>query len=230
MRQRTAFLIVVVAGALSACVFAAVPSATAQAETRLKLPAPQISGTVSVEQALHSRRSVRDFRRQTLTLEEVSQLLWAAQGVTEGLFRTAPSAGALYPLEVYVAVGDVETLEGGVYRYDPATHALTDFRAGNVLRSLAKAAVGQAWVEEGAIAVVFSALYERTTGKYGERGIRYVNMEAGHAAQNVYLQAEAMGLGTVVVGAFRDRTVRDVLNLQDDEQPLSIMPIGRPRR
>ncbi len=217
-------------GVLSACVSGGAPAADARSETRIELPRPQTTGTVSVEEALQSRRSVREFARQALTLDELSQLLWAAQGISQGRFRTTPSAGALYPLEVAVAVRNVEGLEAGVYRYDPATHDLTVVRSGNVLRSLARAAIGQAWVEGGAIALVFAAVYDRTTTKYGERGSRYVHMEAGHAAQNVYLQAEAMGLGTVVVGAFRGGAVKDLLQLESDEEPLTIMPVGRPRR
>ena len=228
--MRAALLTIAGAGVLSACVLGGTSAATTQGETRLELPQPQVTGTVPVEQALQSRRSVREFRRQALTLADVSQLLWAAQGITEGRFRTAPSAGALYPLEVYVAIGRVEDTATGVYRYDPATHSLTVVRSGDMLRSLERAAIGQEWVAGGAIALVFTAVNERTTGKYGDRGIRYVHMEAGHAAQNVYLQAEAMGLGTVVVGAFRDGAVRDVLQIPDDEQPLSIMPVGKPRR
>jgi len=204
------------------------PDTPTQSELLIELPQAQRVGALSVEQALQSRRSIRSFKREPLTLEELSQLLWAAQGVTGVRFRTAPSAGALFPLEVYVAVGNVEGLDAGVYRYDPTAHALTEVRKGDVLKSLSRAAYWQKSAGTGAIAMVFSAVYERTTGKYGKRGIRYAHMEAGHAAQNVYLQAEALGLGTVVVGAFMDGWVKRVLHMKDAEQPLSIMPIGRP--
>ncbi len=213
---------------LPGCSLSGPPDALAQSELLIELPQPQRIGTISVEQALQSRRSVRTFKRQPLTLEELSQLLWAAQGVTGGRFRTAPSAGALYPLEVYVAVGNVTGLDAGVYRYDPTTHALSEVRKGDVLRPLSRAGYWQKPAGAGAIAIVFSAVYERTTGKYGERGIRFADMEAGHAAQNVYLQAEALGLATVVVGAFMDSWVKRVLHMKDDERPLSIMPVGRP--
>ena len=213
---------------LPGCTLSGPPDALAQSELLIELPKPQRTGTISVEQALQSRRSVRSFKLRPLILEEVSQLLWAAQGVTAGSFRTAPSAGALYPLEVYVAVGNVEGLDAGVYRYDPTAHALSEVRKGDVLKSLSRATFWQKWVGAGAFAMVFSAVYERTTGKYGERGIRYVHMEAGHAAQNVYLQAEALGLATVVVGAFMDSWVKRVLHMKDDERPLSIMPVGKP--
>ena len=210
------------------CTLSGPPVALAQSELLIELPQPQRMGTISVEQALQSRRSIRSFKPQALTLHELSQLLWAAQGVTGVRFRTAPSAGALYPLEVYVAVGNVEGLDAAVYRYDPTAHALSEVRKGDVRKSLSRAAYWQKCAGAGAIAIVFSAVYERTTGKYGERGIRYVHMEAGHAAENVYLQAEALGLGTVVVGAFMDSWVKRVLHMKGDERPLSIMPVGKP--
>ena len=216
----------VLAALVIACALAGPRDASAQSGLLIELPQPERTGTISVEQALHSRRSVRSFKPEPLSLEELSQLLWAAQGVTAGRFRTVPSAGALYPLEVYVAVGNVEGLDAGVYRYDAALHALSQVREGDVLRTLARAAYFQKSARSGAIALVFSAVYERTTGKYGERGIRYVHMEAGHAAQNVYMQAEALGLATVVLGAFMDRWVKRVFHMEEDEQPLSIMPVG----
>ena len=200
----------------------------AQPHNPIELRQPRWKGDVSVEEALRTRRSVRSFQPQPLSLDEVSQLLWAAQGIKFGHFRTAPSAGALFPLETYIAVGNVEGLATGVYRYDPATHSLSEVRKGDVRKSLSRAAYWQRSVRAGAIALVFSAVYERTTKKYGERGIRYTHMEAGHAAQNVYLQAQALGLGTVSVGGFMDRSVKRVLRMQDEEQPLSIMPVGRP--
>ena len=200
----------------------------AQSEPVIDLPEPRLTGSVSVEQALRSRRSVRRFKTQPLTLDEVSQLVWAAQGMTSGPYRTAPSAGALYPLEVYVAVGNVEGLDAGVYHYDPSAHALSVVRKGNVLKSVSRAAYSQDHAGSGAIAIVFSAVYERTTRKYGEKGIRFAHMEAGHAAQNVHLQAEALGLGTVVVGAFMSSRLKSVLGMKDDERPLIIMPVGKP--
>jgi SagB-type dehydrogenase family enzyme len=212
------------------CTLNGPPNAVAQSGPLIQLPQPQRIGTNSVEQTLQSRRSVRSFKPQALTLEQLSQLLWAAQGVTGVRLRTAPSAGALYPLEVYVAVGNVEGLDAAVYRYDPTAHALSEVRKGDVRKSLSRAAYWQKSAGAGAIAIVFSAVYERTTGKYGERGIRYVHMEAGHAAQNVYLQAEALGLGTVVVGAFMESWVKRVLHMKGDERPLSIMPVGKPMR
>lgn len=194
----------------------------------MKLPEPRYDSDVSLEQSLLQRRSVRSYTDELLTLQEVSQLLWAAQGITDpaGL-RTAPSAGALYPLEVYVVAGNVQGLSPGVYRYEPDGHQLIRIIDGDRRAELADAALGQSCVEEGAVDFVFSAVYERTTGKYGDRDIRYVHMEAGHAAQNLCLQATAMGLGAVTIGAFYDEQVTRHLNLPGDEQPLYIIPVGR---
>jgi len=177
---------------------------------------------------LLKRRSTRSYTGESITLQEVSQLLWAAQGITDSRgFRTAPSAGALYPLEVYVVAGDVENLASGVYKYEPRDHELSLIIDGDKRSELADAALAQSWVEEGALAMVFTAAYGRTTVKYGERGVRYVHMEVGHAAQNLCLQATAMGLGLVTVGAFHDEQVSELLNLPEDEKPLYIIPVGR---
>lgn len=194
----------------------------------IRLPPPRSDGPLSVEAALRSRRSVRHYSPGPLSLAEVGQLLWAAQGVTspEGL-RTAPSAGALYPLEVYLAAGEVTELAAGVYKYRPADHTLALVAEGDVRFALQRAALDQSAVGEGAAAIVIAAVFQRTTRKYGERGIGYVHAEAGAAAENVYLQAEALGLGTVYIGAFYDDKVRAVLSLAPNEQPLVILPVGR---
>ncbi len=195
----------------------------------IKLPEPKYVSNTSVEKALLERRSVRVYKDEPLTLIEVSQLLWAAQGITDPgrRLRTAPSAGALYPLDVYIVIGNVEGVAKGVYKYMPHQHELVKVRNGNVRNELTIAALGQTCVGESAIVIVFSAVYERTTRKYGDRGIRYVHMEAGHAAQNVYLQAVSLNLGMVVVGAFKDEEVRKILNMSDEEQPLYILPVGK---
>ena len=209
---------------------AAVPMPTPPQQAKvINLPEPRYDSDVSIEQSLLNRRSIRSYTGEPLTLQEVSQLLWAAQGITDPRgFRTAPSAGALYPLELYLVVGDVDDLTSGVYRYEPDGHQLARIIDGDKRAELADAALAQPWVKEGAISIVFTAVYERTTIKYGERGIRYVQMEAGHAAQNLCLQATAMGLGVVTVGAFNDEEVTKLLNLPEDEQPLYIIPVGRP--
>ena len=188
--------------------------------TSLKLPEPRFKSKISVEETLLNRRSVREYADRPLTLEHVSQLLWSAQGITTGWGgRTAPSAGALYPLEVYLAVGDVEKLAIGVYKYKPERHELTKVNDNDLRGELAVAALGQSSVNEGAIVIIIAAVYERTTKKYGDRGVRYVHMEAGHAAQNVYLQAAALDLGMVTVGAFHDSSGKFILGLAEDEVP-----------
>lgn len=197
---------------------------------RIKLPEPSNTSNLSVEEALSKRRSIRAYSGESLTVEEVSQLLWAAQGITSpGGGRTAPSAGALYPLELYLVVGDVEGMDKGVYRYRPEEHDLEKVKDGDIRAELAEAAVGQECVKDAAIDIVFTAVYARTTWKYGERGIRYVHIEAGHAAQNVYLQAVSLDLGTVVIGAFIDSEVKKIVNAGEQEEPLYIMPVGRKR-
>jgi SagB-type dehydrogenase family enzyme len=198
-----------------------------QAEV-IKLPEARYDSQVSLESTLQQRRSIRDYLDEPLTLAEVSQLLWAAQGITSPRgFRTAPSAGALYPLELYLIVGRVTDLAEGIYRYQPHKHELIRIAEENRQSGLASAALGQSSVRDGAIVIVIAAVYEQTMRKYGQRGIRYVHIEVGHAAQNVYLQAAALHLGTVFVGAFHDDEVKKVLNMPDEEQPLCIMPVGK---
>ena len=204
------------------------PTPTPAPATTLKLPEPRLKSEVSLEETLFKRRSVREYAKLPLTLEDVSQLLWATQGLTtEWGGRTAPSAGALYPLEVYLVVGNVENLAPGVYKYKPERHELVKVGDDDVRGELAKAALGQTWVKEGAIDIVIAAVYERTTRKYGDRGVRYVQMEAGHAAQNIYLQAAALNLGMVTVGAFYDDRVKEILGMPRNEVPLYVIPVGR---
>jgi SagB-type dehydrogenase family enzyme len=171
---------------------------------------------------------VRRFSKAPLDLATVGQLLWSAQGITHphGL-RTAPSAGALYPLELYIVAGAVEGLPPAVYRYIPKQHRLIETALTDRRRALAEAAFHQSWLSEAPLVVVFTAIYSRTTRKYGSRGKQYVHMEVGHAAQNLYLQAGAQALGTVVVGAFDDDEVSKLLDLPDNTEPLLLMPVGR---
>lgn len=196
-----------------------------QSPDRTRLPAPVRAGRMSLEEALARRRSVREFRAKPLTPEQLGQLLWAAQGIThpEGL-RTAPSAGALYPLEVYLVTAS------GLFAYDPRRHEL-DRRSDRDLRSaLCQAALAQESVREAPAVFVIAALYERTEKKYGPtRTPRYVHLEAGHAAQNLLLQAVALGLGAVPIGAFSDAQVQRVLSLPAAEQPIYVIPVGYPR-
>lgn len=193
----------------------------------VKLPEPRPSGEMSVEEALAARRSVRSYQDEALSLTELAQLLWAAQGITAHWGgRTAPSAGATYPLEVYAVVGEVIGLEAGVFHYRPDGHLFVRRTVGDLRGELASAALGQEWVREAPVSLVIAARYERTTRRYGERGVRYVHIEVGHAGQDIYLQAEALGLGTVIVGAFDDQDVKTLLGIE--EEPLAIMPVGRP--
>ncbi len=192
----------------------------------LKLPEPVTRGDMSVEQAIGKRRSLRQYSG-SLALADVSQLLWAAQGVThpDG-YRASPSAGALYPLEVYLVVGKVAGLSAGIYRYRPDEHDLIQLGTADLRKELASAAHGQSFLKNAAAVLVITGVYERTRKKYGQRARRYVHMEVGHAAENVYLQAEARGLGTIVMGAFDDERVQAVLGLPEDHQPLGLMPVG----
>jgi len=196
----------------------------------VRLPVPAIEGKVSVEEAIKKRRSRRNFKDKALNLSQISQILWSAQGITEekGYKRAAPSAGALYPLEIYLVVKKVEKLETGVYHYNPANHSVDLLLRGNYQTSLARACLGQMFIADAPISIVITAQYKRTTGKYGERGIRYVHIEVGHVGQNICLQATALGLGTVPVGAFRDEQVSKVLNLPEEYKPLYVLPIGYP--
>jgi SagB-type dehydrogenase family enzyme len=194
----------------------------------IKLPVPRHTGAMSVEEALIKRRSVRIFQQGPILLAELSQLVWAAQGMTDQRgARTAPSAGALYPLELYVVAGNVEGLPAGIYKYVPGRHELLAVSKGDRRSDLWNVALRQSSLRSAALVLVLSGVYGRTTAKYGERGIRYVHMEAGHAAQNVYLQSAALRFGTVVVGAFHDEDVKKLFKMADGEMPLYIMPVGR---
>ncbi len=196
------------------------------------LPEPRYKGEVSVEEAIFKRRSVRHYQDSPITLEEASQLLWAAGGKTidgvTGATRAYPSAGGIYPLEIYLVAGDVKDLPAGLYHYRWADHSLVLLKTGDIRRELTKAAFGQGMVAQAPMSLVFTAIYERTTRRYGQRGEdRYVSMDMGGAGQNVHLQVEALGLGTVIIGAFGDDEVKGVLGI-GDEEPLYIMPVGRP--
>ena len=184
--------------------------------------------TASLEELLRQRRSIRQYNDAPLTKDEVMKLLWAGQGITSaGGFRTAPSAGALYPLELYLVAGNVDNLAPGIYKYNPVQNDLDLVREGDVRLSLAAASLGQGSVMDGAIDIVIAAVYERTEVKYGARGERYVHIEVGHAAQNICLEATALGLGLVTIGAFNDTAVAEVIGMAQDESPLYVIPVGR---
>lgn len=189
----------------------------------IDLPAPRPRGGISLEQVLAERRSVREFTEEPLTLDDLSQLFWAAQGITAGWGgRTAPSAGALYPLEVYAVTRD------GLCHHLPEGHRAELLRSEDLREPLAAAALGQSAVADAPAVLVIAAVLRRTEVKYGERAERYVHLEAGHVAQNVLLQAVALGLGGVPIGAFSDRQVQRALALPADHEPLYLIPLGHP--
>ena len=205
-------------------------------ESAVYLPLPKLKGDVSLEEALANRRSIRDYELSPLALEELSQILWAAYGITETRygFKTTPSAGATFPLDIYVVVSPNGVVDGesylrpGSYKYYPHPHMIEIVKEGNLTRDLYEAALEQEWVLNAPVNLVFTAVYERTTQRYGDRGVRYVWIEVGHAGQNVYLQATSMNLATVAIGAFYDDLVRDIIGASKREHPLYIMPVARP--
>jgi SagB-type dehydrogenase family enzyme len=201
------------------------PIAQSTLAPAIDLPAPRLSGSLSLEETLAQRRSNRDYGHAPLTDDQVGQLLWAAQGVTgEHGQRTAPSAGALYPLELYVA------LPQGVYHYEPGAHRLLLVAQADARPDLQRAALQQRAVGQAPAVFVLAAVYQRTAQKYGaQRTPRYVHLEAGHAAQNLLLQAVALRLGAVPIGAFDDAAVQQVLGLPADHEPLYLIPVGHPR-
>ena len=198
------------------------------------LPPPNTDGDLSIESALENRRSQRNFRDKPLSVDQLSQILWAAYGITSprpdnpslrGGLRTAPSAGALYPLEVYAIVGNVDGIEPGAYKYLSEEHKIIMVASGDVRDSLADAVFRQSMVTEAPAAIFYSAVFSRTTERYGEQGRHFVYIELGHSAQNVYLQAEALQLGTCAIGTVTE-AAREILNLPEEEDPLYLMPIG----
>lgn len=208
----------------------------------IQLPSPRLDGEVSVERAMQGRRSVRGFREGPLPLDALSQLLWAAQGVTlpqeeappgftwewMGGRRTAPSAGALYPLELYAVVGSVEGLEPGLYRYVPTAHSLERVRSGDLREALWNVSLRQTAIQTAPATLVFAAVVARAAAKYGDRAERYTHIEVGAAGENVYLQCESLGLGTVFMGAFSDDGVKETLALPGNQRAFGIMPVGVP--
>lgn len=194
----------------------------------MKLPKPIFKGSLTVEEALKKRRTIRSFKKKALSLNQFSQLLWAGYGITEGFRRTVPSAGALYPLDLYVAVGRdcVELIEEGVYHYIPDDHSISLQKGEDVRLEIARASLFQSWIADAPVCFIITVEYHRITIKYGERGIRYAIMEAGHIAQNIFLQAEALGLGAGIVGAFHDEKIIQIADLPKNHQPLLLMPVG----
>jgi len=209
-------------------------------ETVIKLPEPLLKSNVSIEEALQQRRSVREYADEALTIQEISQLLWAAYGITQhavngpdflrGGFRTAPSAGALYPLEFYIIAGKVEGLIPGIYKYNSEKHELLKVLDGDKRKDVCNAALEQDMFETAPATIVITAEVARTASKYGARGREhYIWLEAGHSAQNICLQCVSLNLGTCTVGAFDDSKIIRVLNLKGEEEPVYLLPLGRKR-
>jgi SagB-type dehydrogenase family enzyme len=209
-------------------------------QTIIKLPSPQLKSKVSLEETILRRRSVRRYRREPLDLPQLSQILWSAQGITGTRgFRAAPSAGATYPLEIFVVVGKQsviageakqapEELQAGIYHYEAASHSLILHKPADLRPDLARATLDQEFIIDAPVDIVICALYHRTSYRYGRRGERYVHIEVGHVGENIHLQVVALGLATVEVGAFHDEEVRTVLGVDEQIKPLYIMPVGKP--
>ena len=199
-------------------------------DAAIVLPKPSLDGKVSVEKAIQQRRTIRDFKETPLSIPHLSQLLYAAQGITDpkGAGRSAPSGGARYPLDIYVIVGKkgVEGLGEGIYHYTPENHSISSMNNKDLRREIGSASLGQMWMAGASVMFVITAEYRRITGRYGDRGIRYAQIEAGHVGQNLFLQAEALGLGAGIVGAFNDTEVVKVMGIPREHEPLLIMPVG----
>ena len=193
-----------------------------KAETKIALPEPKTTGRMTLEEAIYKRRSIRSFASKELSLEQISQLLWAAQGITDtGMgFRTAPSAGALYPLELYIVKKD------GFFHYHPMGHILEKAGDRDVRNEIVRTALGQSFIGQAPVSVIISVVKSRVTDKYSSRGNRYVDIEVGHAAENLQLQAVTLGLGSVAIGAFTDSEVKSILGLPEDTEPRYIIPVG----
>jgi len=208
-------------------------------QTIIKLPTPQLKGKVSLEETILRRRSVRRYRKEPLQLSQLSQILWSAQGITgTKAFRAAPSAGATYPIEIFVVVGKQsviaskarqasETLLAGIYHYETNSHSLNLHKIADLRPGLASATLDQEFIIDAPVDIVICALYHRTSYMYGRRGERYVHMEVGHVGENIHLQAVALGLATVEIGAFNDEDVSRVLEVDEQIKPLYIMPLGK---
>lgn len=198
---------------------------------RIFLPPPSYTG-MPLEEAIRKRRSVRNYSKKPVTIKELSQLLFSAQGITGSYYgrplRTSPSAGALYPIEIYVVAGNVEGLSPGIYHYNVREHSLESLKKGDFRKMLRKAALDQEMVEDAPLTFILTAIWERITYKYGDRGYRYAYMEAGHISQNIYLQAVSLGLGSVSIGAFFDDDVNKLLEIDGKrESALYLHSVGR---
>lgn len=209
------------------------PFKTYKDAQKIKLPKPDYKGII-LEEAIRKRRSVRNYKDEAISLKELSNLLFSAQGITGDYFgtslRTAPSAGALYPFEIYIYVHNGENLERGIYHYNVLEHSLEFIKKGDFRNSFFKAGLFQEMFLEAPIIFVYTAIFERTTQKYGDRGYRYVYIEAGHIAQNVSLECISLGLVSCVIGAFFDDMINEILGVDGKkESAIYIQTIGKPK-
>jgi len=206
-----------------------VQPAGGQGADAVKLPAPARKGTLSVPEALAARRTVRGFAARPLSPAQISQLLWGAYGASDPRgHRTSPSAGATYPLDLYLVVGErgAPDLAAGVYHYLVAEHALKPLAPGDLRAAVARTCLNQTWMAAAPVLVVITGEYRRCTARYGQRGVRYTHMESGNVSQNLFLAAVDLGLGAGIVGAFEDEALARALKLPPGHEPLLVMPVG----
>ena len=196
----------------------------------MDLISPDFDGNMSLERAIKQRRTVRSFENSPISNKQFSQILWAAQGITDdrGFKRAAPSGGALYPSDVYAVVGEncVEIFPAGVYHYKPLDHSVTRIVEGDKRKDVARASLKQMWMADAPVLFVITAEYNRICKKYGKRGMRYAMIEMGHIGQNIFLQAQALGLEAGIVGAFDDEAVAEAVGVKKNHEPLVILPVG----
>ncbi len=197
---------------------------TTESGAMIKLPEPEFTNK-SIEECIQQRRSIRAFEEKALSLQEISNILWVAQGVTDKArgYRAAPSAGATYPLILYYAT------KHGLFKYIPESHGIKQTMEKDLRKDIAKAALNQMFIADAGMVIVITALFENTTWRYGERGVRYVHNEVGHCAQNIHLEAVALELASVPIGAYHDDELKELLEL-DQEEPLYIIPVGFPKK
>jgi len=193
----------------------------------IRLPQPKLQSSFSLEKALHQRKSYRAYKKTHLSVGEISQLLFAGQGIIKKRRkRTVPSAGALYPVEIYLVSGKIKGIPPGVYKYQPKLHRLIKILNEDKRKELLKATLFQFWIEEAPAVIVLCGVFWKTLSKYGREGNSFVFMEIGHTAQNISLQATSLNLGTVCIGGFKKRRVEKALSLAKDEKPLYLIPVG----
>lgn len=228
--KRAGFIALMGIVVLLIAVMAVSDSSKQGASSVIKLPTPHTDGGISVEKALSERRSIRSFRNESLTLDEVSQLLWAAQGVTDDKgHRTSPSAMASYPLEVYLLAGNVTGLPAGVYHYSPQGHNLTTISLGDKIDLLFNASMGDKkdWRASAPAVIIVTGVFERINKVPGEDLSRFVYIEAGTASENLLLEVVSLGLGATYIAGFDENKTREYLGLAAGEEPIGVLPVGR---